>query len=254
MAGKWSYKQLLASLAALAVTVSVLIGSSAGPAGASVSRSASERVLSESSVCGSSASSDQASVQQPHGTEPTSNASGVKLPKDEAPHHADDEWWYFSGHIIGVDPSGHLHCYGFEYVTFQFLHEAPEPVYFGDLSITDLTRGTFQYGVKEASYPYRTPRQVRPPQRWLDDERRIRVPTTFTLTCPGYDVEPAPPDDGARSSSRRRRCYSLRAFRYIQVLLLDISSYDGDNRRPRRPGFGYRHLVDGSPVGELRLC
>jgi predicted secreted hydrolase len=152
MADKWSYKQLFACLAALAVTMSVLIGV-AGPAGASVARTATERSLSGSSVCSGSAASGQLSGDESYGSEPTSNASGVHLPKDEAPHHADDEWWYFSGHVLGIDSAGYLHCYGFEYVTFQFLHEAPEPVYFGDLSITDLTRGTFQYGVKEASYP-----------------------------------------------------------------------------------------------------
>src|ERR1700689_959791 len=82
-----------------------------------------------------------------------SGAAGVRLPQDEAPHNAPDEWWYFSGHLQGVDAAGHVHSYGFEYVTFQYLGIAPEPVYFGNLSITDLTRGTFQYGVQEDSYP-----------------------------------------------------------------------------------------------------
>jgi predicted secreted hydrolase len=80
-------------------------------------------------------------------------AAGVRIPQDEAPHQDPDEWWYFSGHLWGRDAAGHLHCYGFEYVTFQYLGIAPAPVYFGNLSITDLTRGTFQYGVEEDSYP-----------------------------------------------------------------------------------------------------
>lgn len=80
-------------------------------------------------------------------------ATGVHLPQDEAPHGDPDEWWYFSGHLSGVDAVGHVHSYGFEYVTFQFLGIAPEPVYFGDFSLTDLTRHSFQYGVQEDSYP-----------------------------------------------------------------------------------------------------
>jgi predicted secreted hydrolase len=79
--------------------------------------------------------------------------TGVQLPQDEAPHQQPQEWWYFSGHLWGADPAGHLHCYGFEYVTFQFLAIAPAPVYFGDFAVTDLTAGTFQYGVKQDSYP-----------------------------------------------------------------------------------------------------
>jgi len=50
-----------------------------------------------------------------------SQGTGVQLPRDEAPHQQPQEWWYFSGHLWGLDPAGHLHCYGFEYVTFQFL-------------------------------------------------------------------------------------------------------------------------------------
>lgn len=82
-----------------------------------------------------------------------SQGSGVQLPQDEAPHQDPQEWWYFSGHLWGVDPAGHPHCYGFEYVTFQFLAIAPQPVYFGDFAITDLTKGTFNYADQQDSYP-----------------------------------------------------------------------------------------------------
>lgn len=78
--------------------------------------------------------------------------SGVRLPRDEAPHHDPVEWWYFSGHLRGTDAAGQLHCYGFEYVTFQLLDVAPVPVYVGDVAVTDLTRGSFHYGVKEDTY------------------------------------------------------------------------------------------------------
>ena len=49
-----------------------------------------------------------------------------------------------------------MHCYGFEYVTFQFLAIAPQPVYFGDFAVTDLTNGTFQYADQQDSYPVPT--------------------------------------------------------------------------------------------------
>jgi predicted secreted hydrolase len=93
------------------------------------------------------------SAQAHAGQAVSGGTTGVHLPQDEAPHGDPDEWWYFSGHLSGVDAAGHVHSYGFEYVTFQFLGIAPEPVYFGDLSLTDLTRKSFQYGVQEDSYP-----------------------------------------------------------------------------------------------------
>ena len=77
----------------------------------------------------------------------------VHLPHDEAPHQAPNEWWYFSGHLTATDRSGHVHRYGFEYVTFQFLGIAPEPVYIGNLSVTDLTRHRFLYSAQQDSYP-----------------------------------------------------------------------------------------------------
>jgi predicted secreted hydrolase len=77
----------------------------------------------------------------------------VHIPADEAPHNQPTEWWYFNGHLSGIDPSGHVHEYGFEYVIFQFLGIAPEPVYYGDLAISDLTAKTFQVGGQEDSYP-----------------------------------------------------------------------------------------------------
>jgi predicted secreted hydrolase len=80
-------------------------------------------------------------------------AAAVTIPRDEAPHHAPTEWWYFSGHLWGIDPSGHLRRYGFEYVTFQFLGITPAPVYFGNLAVTDLSRHAFHYAVRQDSYP-----------------------------------------------------------------------------------------------------
>lgn len=80
-------------------------------------------------------------------------ADPVRLPRDEAPHLESDEWWYFTGHLMGTDPAGQQRCYGFEYTTFQVLGLAPEPLYFGNVAITDLNRGTFTYGFEMDSYP-----------------------------------------------------------------------------------------------------
>jgi predicted secreted hydrolase len=79
--------------------------------------------------------------------------TSVSLPKDEAPHSAPVEWWYFSGHLSGKDATGHLHAYGYEYVIFQILGLAAKPIYLGDLSLTDLTRKTFQFAGAHDSDP-----------------------------------------------------------------------------------------------------
>ena len=78
--------------------------------------------------------------------------TSVSLPKDEAPHSAPVEWWYFSGHLSGTDATGHVHTYGYEDVVFQFLGLTPQPIYLGDLAITDLSRKTFQFAGKQDSY------------------------------------------------------------------------------------------------------
>lgn len=78
--------------------------------------------------------------------------TSVSLPKDEAPHSAPVEWWYFSGHLSGKDAKGQVHSYGYEDVIFQFLGLGPRPIYLASLSVTDLTRKTFQFAGKQDSY------------------------------------------------------------------------------------------------------
>ena len=80
-------------------------------------------------------------------------ATSVSLPADEAPHSAPVEWWYFSGHLSGKDAQGHTHAYGYEYVIFQLLGFTSKPFYLADLSLTDLTRKTFQFAGAQDSYP-----------------------------------------------------------------------------------------------------
>jgi predicted secreted hydrolase len=128
-----------------------LLGTGAGPARAATTQAGVSG--SAAGACAASTTPSAPSSSAASALTAQSQGSGVQLPKDEAPHQDPQEWWYFSGHLWGVDPAGHPHCYGFEYVTFQFLAIAPQPVYFGDFAITDLATGTFQYGVKQDSYP-----------------------------------------------------------------------------------------------------
>jgi predicted secreted hydrolase len=69
-------------------------------------------------------------------------AQTVTLPKDEAPHHDVAEWWYFVGHLQGVDPAGKIHTYGVHMVTFQVLPDPTQPaLYITNVAVTDDTRG-----------------------------------------------------------------------------------------------------------------
>ena len=85
----------------------------------------------------------------------------VKLPQDEAPHQNSSEWWYFVGHLRGVEPHGKTREYGFELVIFQ---ERTSPsdlapaVYVAHHAITDLTRKTFDFEERTVEAPI--PHQV----------------------------------------------------------------------------------------------
>jgi predicted secreted hydrolase len=136
------------TFAVSAAAALALVGVGLGPAHAAAGSAGSA-----SSACSGSTVSSSTTAPSTAAQAAANQASGVQIPKDEAPHQQPQEWWYFSGHLLGADPAGHLHCYGFEYVTFQLLAVAPVPVYFGDFAITDLTNGTFQYGVQQDSYP-----------------------------------------------------------------------------------------------------
>jgi predicted secreted hydrolase len=78
----------------------------------------------------------------------------VRIPQDEAPHHYETEWWYFSGHLRGFDNSGKPHAYGYELVFFQFnFPNQALPLYEGNLAIADLTGGSFHYEQKIMAQP-----------------------------------------------------------------------------------------------------
>jgi predicted secreted hydrolase len=137
-------------LSVCAAAALALLGAGFGPVGAASAQAAGSGAAS---ACASSIVPGPALASTAAVRTSTSQGSGVQLPQDEAPHLAPREWWYFTGHLWGVDPAGHSRCYGFEYTTFQFLDVAPVPVYFGNVAITDLNTGTFQYGVKQDSFP-----------------------------------------------------------------------------------------------------
>jgi predicted secreted hydrolase len=82
--------------------------------------------------------------------------AAIHLPQDEAPHSDAVEWWYFNGHLVGTDPAGHPHEYGFQIVFFRYLHVAPVPFYVGNSAVTDVSRGTFEYDLRTAFQPVPT--------------------------------------------------------------------------------------------------
>ncbi len=77
----------------------------------------------------------------------------VKLPQDEAPHTDLIEWWYYTGHLHGLDAAGLMHEYGFELTFFQVLRGNVPPIYIGHYAVTDLTRGQFHYDQRQLAEP-----------------------------------------------------------------------------------------------------
>jgi predicted secreted hydrolase len=79
--------------------------------------------------------------------------AAVTLPQDESPHPASSmEWWYYNGHLAGIDPSGKVHQYGFELSFIRMNAQNTEPasaLYNGQFAITDLSRGTYEADMSE---------------------------------------------------------------------------------------------------------
>jgi predicted secreted hydrolase len=90
--------------------------------------------------------------------------AAITLPGDESPHPSTlMEWWYFNGHLIGTDPSGKVHQYGFllSFIRTNFQNTEPaSALYNGQFAITDLTRGTYKADMSE----YAQQPDVMPPQ------------------------------------------------------------------------------------------
>lgn len=65
----------------------------------------------------------------------------LSLPRDEAPHNALTEWWYYTGHLRGADGT----AYGFESVIFQSSRADFPPFFAAHAAITDQQRGDFRF-------------------------------------------------------------------------------------------------------------
>ena len=71
----------------------------------------------------------------------------IQLPRDEAPHDALSEWWYYTGHLDAADGSH----YGFELVIFQAVRAGYPVGYAAHFAVTDYERHSFHYFQRSAS-------------------------------------------------------------------------------------------------------
>jgi predicted secreted hydrolase len=71
----------------------------------------------------------------------------VRLPRDDAPHDALTEWWYYTGHLFGDDGRR----YGFEYVIFQFSRGEFAPRYASHFAVTDSAGQRFRYAERSGT-------------------------------------------------------------------------------------------------------
>lgn len=79
-----------------------------------------------------------------HSRDARAQSAPVQIPRDEAPHNAGIEWWYYTGHLSGKDVFGVTHNYGFQTTYFR-VGEGTFPVasvYLANMAVTDLNRGT----------------------------------------------------------------------------------------------------------------
>jgi len=91
-------------------------------------------------------------------TPPAAPVPGVSIPKDESPHDNVREWWYYTGHLNGVDSHGKRHSYGFELVFFRKRVTFPTLAgYSGNLALTDLTNDAFKWETRTAIQPDNIP-------------------------------------------------------------------------------------------------
>lgn len=66
----------------------------------------------------------------------------VFLPKDEAPHENEVEWWYYTGHLATGEER-----YGFEMVVFQIRYLTYDG-YMAHFAVTDKAQGLFAYDIR----------------------------------------------------------------------------------------------------------
>ncbi|WP_194293341.1 carotenoid 1,2-hydratase [Actinomadura macrotermitis] len=88
----------------------------------------------------------------------SASTPGVSIPKDESPHNTAREWWYYTGHLDGVDSRGKRRSYGFEQVFFRNRIQYPTlEGYAANLAVTDLTGDGFKWETRTAGQPDNLP-------------------------------------------------------------------------------------------------
>ena len=91
-------------------------------------------------ACGATLAVEPTSTAQPAPT-PTP-VPLVSLPRDDASHPVNTEWWYYNGHLVGEDGSR----YGFHLVFFEVLAPDGGPyIHIGQFAVTDHQRGTYTF-------------------------------------------------------------------------------------------------------------
>ena len=75
------------------------------------------------------------------GVPATTATPQVNLPRDDAPHNALTEWWYYNGHLKANDGTE----YGFHSVIFQLRRRNLPPGYVAHAALTDHSRQLFRY-------------------------------------------------------------------------------------------------------------
>lgn len=96
-------------------------------------------------ACGQPAASGQGKAPWPGPFTPVAASPTpvppVAFPRDEGPHEALTEWWYYTGHLKGEDGT----AYGFESVVFQSRRSDLPPFYAAHVAITDHARTALRY-------------------------------------------------------------------------------------------------------------
>jgi predicted secreted hydrolase len=69
----------------------------------------------------------------------------IVLPRDDGPHDRLTEWWYYTGHLVGLDRDGRGRDLGFEYVVFRAERGSFPTTWASHLALTDETGERFTY-------------------------------------------------------------------------------------------------------------
>jgi predicted secreted hydrolase len=92
-------------------------------------------------------------LEQVNSTPAPAALAPIQFPQDEAPHHDLTEWWYYTGHVQGVDAAGKTHDYGFELTFFQTLRGALSPYYAAHFAVSDISAGAFHFDQRAGFEP-----------------------------------------------------------------------------------------------------